>query len=74
MRCAEDYVRYCCRYVLERCMPDLQFITRMIDATAISRLQHVADSPFARCSYTRGIELLQEAIKGGRKFEDMVWN
>eukprot|EP00879_Flechtneria_rotunda_P014346 GHRR01014986.1.p1 GENE.GHRR01014986.1~~GHRR01014986.1.p1 ORF type:complete len:573 (+),score=204.73 GHRR01014986.1:186-1904(+) len=71
MRCAEDYVRYCCRFVLERCRPDLQFIVRMIDPNAISRLEHVANSPFARCSYTQGIELLQKAIAEGRKFEDM---
>jgi asparaginyl-tRNA synthetase len=72
MRCAEDYVRYCCRFVLERCMPDLQFIVKMIDPKAIERLQHVANSNFARCSYTEGIELLQRAVAGGRKFEDMV--
>jgi asparaginyl-tRNA synthetase len=72
MRCAEDYVRYCCRFVLERCMPDLQFIVKMIDPKAIERLQHVANSNFARCSYTEGIELLQKAVEGGRKFEDMV--
>jgi asparaginyl-tRNA synthetase len=72
MRCAEDYVRYCCRFVLERCMPDLQFIVKMIDSKAIERLQHVANSNFARCSYTEGIELLQKAVAEGRKFEDMV--
>ncbi|WIA42435.1 hypothetical protein OEZ86_008432 [Tetradesmus obliquus] len=71
MRCAEDYVRYCCRFVLERCMPDLQFIAKMIDPKAIERLQHVANSNFARCSYTEGIELLQKAVAEGRKFEDM---
>jgi hypothetical protein len=32
----------------------------------------VADTPFARCSYTQGIELLQKAIKEGHKFDDMV--
>lgn len=41
MRCAEDYVRFCCKYLLEHCMPDLAFINKMIDATAIARLQQV---------------------------------
>lgn len=72
MRCAEDYVRYCCRYILKHCMPDLQFVTKMIDPTAVSRLEHVANSGFTRCSYTEGIELLQKAVAEGRKFEDMV--
>jgi hypothetical protein len=34
--------------------------------------QQVADVPFARCSYTEGIELLQKAVAGGHKFEDNV--
>ncbi|KAF6256808.1 hypothetical protein COO60DRAFT_1702131 [Scenedesmus sp. NREL 46B-D3] len=41
------------------------------DPKAIERLQHVANSNFARCSYTEGIELLQKAVAEGRKFEDM---
>jgi hypothetical protein len=32
----------------------------------------VADTPFARCSYTQGIELLQKAVQEGHKFDDMV--
>eukprot|EP00878_Enallax_costatus_P019561 GHUV01020638.1.p1 GENE.GHUV01020638.1~~GHUV01020638.1.p1 ORF type:complete len:494 (+),score=175.85 GHUV01020638.1:420-1901(+) len=70
MRCAEDYVRFCCQFVLDRCMPDLQFIVKMIDKEAINRLQHVASSSFTRCSYTEGIELLQEAVAKGHDFED----
>jgi len=35
MLCAEDYVRFCCKHLLESCMPDLQFITKMIDAGAL---------------------------------------
>lgn len=53
-------------------MPDLQFIVKMIDKEAINRLQHVANSSFARCSYTEGIELLQKAVAEGRDFEDKV--
>jgi hypothetical protein len=41
MRCAEDYVRFCCKYLLEHCGPDLAFINKMIDSTAIQRLQQV---------------------------------
>lgn len=37
-----------------------------------AHLLQVADTPFARCSYTQGIELLQKAIAEGHKFEDMV--
>ncbi|KAI8475840.1 MAG: hypothetical protein J3K34DRAFT_16650 [Monoraphidium minutum] len=72
MRCAEDYVRYCCRWVLDHCGADLAFITKMYDAGARDRLEQVASSPFARCSYTEAIEKLEAAIKGGRKFDNPV--
>lgn len=41
MQCAEDYVRFCCRYLLDHCRPDLDFINSMIDKTAIARLEQV---------------------------------
>ncbi|KIZ00208.1 asparaginyl-tRNA synthetase [Monoraphidium neglectum] len=72
MRCAEDYVRFCCRWVLDHCEADLAFITKMYDKGAKERLEQVAGSSFARCSYTEAIEKLEEAIKGGRKFDNPV--
>mmetsp|Transcript_39812 Transcript_39812/g.100971 ORF Transcript_39812/g.100971 Transcript_39812/m.100971 type:complete len:589 (-) Transcript_39812:64-1830(-) len=67
MQCAEDYVRYCCKYLLANCMPDLEFIVKMIDPTAIERLQQVAETPFERVSYTEAVEILQTAIKEKKK-------
>ena len=67
MQCAEDYVRFCCRFVLDNCRPDLEFITKMIDSEAISRLEQVASTPFMRLSYTEAIEKLEEVVKEGKK-------
>lgn len=67
MQCAEDYVRYCCRFLLDNCRPDLEFINKMIDKTSIARLEQVSSSPFVRCSYTEAIELLQQTVKEGKK-------
>lgn len=39
MRCAEDYVRFCCRWVLDRCRADLDFIVKMYDKGAVERLE-----------------------------------
>ena len=44
-------------------------MTKMVDKGAIERLKMVASTPFERCTYTRAIELLEEAVKGGKKFE-----
>lgn len=68
MTCAEEYVRFCCKHVLEHCRPDLEFITKMIDPHAIERLEQVANTPFIRLSYTEAIEKLEEVVKNGKKF------
>ena len=41
----------------------------MVDKKAMDRLRKVASTPFERCTYTCAIELLEEAVKGGKKFE-----
>ncbi|KAG2442354.1 hypothetical protein HXX76_002440 [Chlamydomonas incerta] len=67
MQCAEDYVRYCCKFLLENCKPDLEFINKMVDNTALARLEQVASTPFKRVSYTEAIELLQGVVASGKK-------
>lgn len=74
MNCAEDYVRFCCRHLLQCCAEDLSFITKMIDKTAVQRLQQVVDTPFKRISYSEAIELLQaEEAKGHAFIVKVEW-
>lgn len=70
MNCAEDYVRFLCKWLLEHCRDDMEFMTEKFDKTAISRLCLVATSPFARISYTEAIEILKKVT--GKKFENKV--
>ena len=65
----EDFIKYCVRWALDNCKDDLQFLNQMIDKTLIARLEGVLQDSFVRLPYTKGIEILQEAIKNGRKFE-----
>ena len=65
----EDFIKYCVRWALDNCSDDLEFLNKMIDKGLIQRLESVLNTEFVRLDYTRGIEILQEAIKGGRKFE-----
>lgn len=65
----EDFIKYCVRWALDNCRDDLEFLNKMIDKGLIERLEGVLNTEFVRLDYTRGIEILQEAIKGGRKFE-----
>lgn len=65
----EDFIKYCVRWALEHCKDDLEFLNKMIDKGLIERLEGVLKEAFVRLDYTRGIEILQEAVKNGRKFE-----
>ncbi|BDA42141.1 Asparagine-tRNA ligase [Coccomyxa sp. Obi] len=69
MRCAEAYVQHCCRHVLDKCLPDLEFLSSQktgVDCGALARLQQIAESSFARCSYTEAISILQDHVKTKR--------
>jgi asparaginyl-tRNA synthetase len=61
MRLAEDMLKYVIRYVLEHAPQEMEFFNRFIDTSLLQRLQLVLDSSFERITYTRAIELLQQA-------------
>ena len=65
----EDFIKYCVRWALEHCQDDLQFLNQFVDKGLIARLESVVKTDFIRLTYTEGIEILQEAIKNGKKFE-----
>ena len=65
----EDFIKYCVRWALDHCQDDLQFLNQMIDKTLIARLEGCVEADFVRLTYTEGINILQEAIKNGHKFE-----
>lgn len=50
-----------------RCREDLNFITKMIDKTAVERLRHVAETPFKRLSYTDAVEILEGVVRDKKK-------
>ncbi len=65
----EDFIKYCVRWALDNCKDDLEFLNKMIDKGLIERLEGVLKEDFVRLPYTKGIEILQQAIKDGKKFE-----
>lgn len=66
MECAESYLKFCIRYVLEQCREDLEFFDKFIENGLLNRLEHLVSSPFAHIPYTEAIDLLKKAPK---KFE-----
>ena len=65
----EDFIKYCVRWALEHCKDDLEFLNQFVDKGLIARLESVIKTDFVRLTYTEGINILQEAIKKGKKFE-----
>ncbi len=65
----EDFIKYCVRWALENCKDDLAFLNKKIDKTLIERLEGILKDSFVRLPYTKGIEILEEAVKNGKKFE-----
>jgi len=65
MNCAEDYVRHCCAALLERCLPDMEFLAKMYDRECVARMRAVVAQPFARITYTEAVETLLAAKASG---------
>lgn len=65
-------MQFCCKFVLETCLDDMEFITERFDPNALSRVRAVAETPFKRLSYTEAIDVLLEHIKKGKEFENGV--
>lgn len=66
MDLAEDFIKYCISYALDRCHDDIEFLSQMYDQELEARLRSIVDSTFVRLTYTEGVKILQES---GRKFE-----
>jgi len=73
MQCAEQYVQFCLKFVLEHCMPELEFFAKQVDPTCIDRCKQVASTPFTRITYTDACALLIKHVAEGKKtFEEEV--
>ncbi len=69
MECAEAYLKYVIRYVLDHCQEDMTFFDQFIEKGLIDRLNHVFSSPFAHMTYTEAVDIL---TKAPRSFEFAV--
>jgi asparaginyl-tRNA synthetase len=63
---AEDLLKYSFRAILDECPDDMAFFAERIDKDAISRLEGLVSSSFARMEYSEAIEVLE---RSGRDWE-----
>ena len=73
MDLAEDFIKYCVRWALDKCYDDVKFLNDMFDKELIERLEGVLKQDFVRLTYTEGIKILEDAVAGGHKFEFPVY-
>jgi asparaginyl-tRNA synthetase len=72
MDCAEAYVKFCLKYVLQNNGDDLAFLDDRMRKGLIAYLTEISESDFVRCSYTEAITILGDAEKQGANFEQKV--
>jgi len=60
-RLAEEFFRYLCRHVLEKCPEDMAFFDEHIEKGLLERIRKVADSAFAIMEYGDAIKQLEKA-------------
>jgi asparaginyl-tRNA synthetase len=63
---AEDLLKYSFRAILDERADDMAFFAERIDTEAVTRLEQLVTSSFARMTYTEAIEVLG---RSGRSFE-----
>ena len=66
---AEEMLKYIITYVLEQAPEEMQFLNQFVDKGLLERLRHVAESEFARVTYTEAIDILS---KNNDRFEYKV--
>ncbi len=69
MALAEEFVKYLVQYALDNCSDDLRFLNDKYDEGLIERLNSVLGIDFQKVTYTEAVEILEEAIRNGTRFE-----
>lgn len=80
MKLAQDFLQFLCRYALEHCSEDLEFLNKRAaeeeaskpadqrsELGLIDRLKFVTENDFQRLSYTEAIDLLRQSTPNKKK-------
>lgn len=70
MDLGENLTKAVVQRVLDRCPADIELFAKFVDTDLLSRLQTIAERPFARISYTEAVEILS---KSNKQFEYPVF-
>lgn len=70
MDLAEEFIKYCISFALEKAKDDIEFLSQMYDPELVERLRFVVNNKFVRLTYTEGVKILEES---GHKFDFLVY-
>ena len=59
---AEAMLKYVLKDVMATCPDELNMLNKFVDKGLLERLDHVANSDFARVTYTEAVEILEQAV------------
>ncbi|MDR3249540.1 MAG: asparagine--tRNA ligase [Mycoplasmataceae bacterium] len=65
----EQFIKYITKYVKEECSDEIAFFSEA-KPFIIKRIDDIINKPFEKVDYSKGIEILIDAIKKGQKFDD----
>ena len=66
MDVSEDYIKYCISNVLDKCIEDIEFLTKQYDENLKTQLTKIKEDTFSRMTYTEVIDRLQKEITDGK--------
>jgi len=58
---AEDFLRHMCKTAVERCPRELEFLEKQYKAISVADIARLAETPFARMTYTDAVKELEKA-------------
>ncbi|XVF81274.1 hypothetical protein PTKIN_Ptkin15bG0142600 [Pterospermum kingtungense] len=60
MKCAEDYFKFLCRWVLDNCSEDMNFVSKRIDKMVAHRLEYMMSTSYEQIPYREAVEILRK--------------
>ncbi len=70
MQLAWDMIQYIIRHVMKNCAAELEFFNKFVDKGLMERLTALADSEYAKVTYTEAVDVL---LKSGESFKYPVF-
>ncbi len=65
----EDFLKYVVKNTINDCKQDMDFFEKWVDKDVKKRMDEFINKPFKRVKYEEAIQILQDAVKNGHKFE-----